>query len=449
MRAVLADLWRRWRTVMLLPGVVACLTTAFVPLAGGAAALFPLLGSLLLSWDLARGAGRAIITQPVGKNDLARAWWAFGVAVPGGICLAGAALGWGVRLAVVSGTTPAAAAVGWLTQAVFTACWAGLFFLALTLLPVTRESGFAAQLKQGIGGALWGLNVGASVFILQGLGSLLAKAPAIHPVALALAALAPVLLAASWFAAGHLVEKRIGAVRTAAVPETVPMAGVGLPGLSRHFTGAALWLARESAVQTTVVWGLGLMMMLTSRLALTQLYGGRAGGGAESVPAFAAFLIMLPVVRVLSASLRQLRTLPLSAPALAAGLVALPGLLLAVNAALLQMVASGGRTPAAAVLAQGCLIGAVGALGAALALRVNFLVTLVSISLGSGALMAAGVAFRSPTGPSFAVLGGTLLAAFALFLTAFALATHWLRTSSTPYRPLRLHFPGAAATARA
>lgn len=73
MRLILADLWRQ-RLWLLVPGLVAFGVTGFAPNIELASVIWPLLGTLCLSFEFARGVARPTLLQPVTSREIARAW---------------------------------------------------------------------------------------------------------------------------------------------------------------------------------------------------------------------------------------------------------------------------------------------------------------------------------------------------------------------------------------
>ncbi len=471
MSVMVSDLWRRWRIWLLLPGLVSFGITAFAPDLAGAGFLFPLLGSLFLSFEFVRGVARPTLLQPVTQREIAQAWWVFAVVIPWAICVTGAALGWGVRLfhdpAVAMPTAhPSAfplpelpphagwlvphpptltweiALKGWLLQAAFAALWDAFFFFALTMLPVARTADTVAQIGQGFGGALWGLNVGAGIFIMQGLGRMLAALPAIHPAAWTVVAASLPMALVSRLLSENLVAKRTSMVGQLVPPPQAAARGVRL-SLGESMGGLRQFILRETFIQSVMLWGFAVFGWV-GFTAVLRYQGARDAQPPAAV--LGGFFALIPAVRSLIPSMRHLRSLPISIGKLAFILVVFPATIVLVNTVLVNVVFSGFAAGSWAVgLVQGMALSSIAALGVAGTMKFKPPLLIMALGCASGPLVGAGHFFHRAGALDPSMLAGITAVGILLQGVAYGLARHWLRTSTVLYRPQRMMMFGFGA----
>ena len=345
-----------------------------------------------------------------------------------------AALTWGIALK------------GLLIQAAFCAVWDAFFFFALAMLPVARSANTATQIGQGFGGALWGLNVGASIFIMQGLGRMLTALPAMHPAAWALLAASGPMVLVSLLLSENLVRRRTELPSQPLPPPQAATRGWKLR-LGESLGGLRQFIVRETVIQSVMVWGFAVM----GWIGFTALL--RYQGARDSQPPAAmlgGFFALVPAVRSMLPSMRHLRSLPISGSSLASVLVLMPAGIVLVNTLLVNVVFSGFAAVSWAIgLAQGFGLASVAALGVALSMRIPAPFMIVALGMVSGPLMWLSHGLRRSGGPDGSLLAIVIVSAAGVMALTFLLARHWLRTSPVLYRPQRLFgLPIGAAASR-
>lgn len=332
MKLILRDHFRRWWWVWLI-GLVGCGGFAFTSCLPdeqhrSSGVFFPLvmfLGSLLLSMDLQRGHARAVLAMPVTPKQIARAWWWASVGIPS-LALAVLTVFALALTAIFHGGSAAMerAFIYWLTNSLLL----GVLFFALTGIPAKpgNADGWVKQVVGVFFGILWGASFGGWWFFYQYL------TPETKGFEL-FVAIALILTIVGWFRAETLVQERAGSrigfqasSRKGAKPSRGAEGRGGLPFLVQSTFNRMMLFGLVTAGSFILFFSLTVAPKFAA--ISTQTHGVvKASAWNGNFPSFVVFQFLWVValqIIPLCMHLRLLRTLPVSAPKLAAVLVFTP-----------------------------------------------------------------------------------------------------------------------------
>lgn len=419
MKLIIRDHLRRWGWLSLVIGIFNC----FIAGAGDQFALRMVLffifwlGAMQLNFDLQRGAGRVQTTLPVTVKQVGQAWWIFSVALPALILAVTTGLGLWLQVTMNGAVFP------WgefgLTVITNTVFLGTLFFLIAGTIPAWPHDLFG-WLRYGFYTALiWGM-----VFY---------KPTVETPAGIAFLLVGFVSTVAGWFQAEQIVMRRAAYKPGVELGKRKPgrhQAPVGFGGLPFLWGTLFIRAARFALVFVVYMIVIQVVGHGGSKLSPMQLV-------EASLPALSSFgylFVYMFLAMPMLMQLRLLRTLPISASALAAMLVLLPTLPILLLG-LVWLAVSGG-------VANG---------GNVFLISLNFLTSAAMLAIGVPIFVWQGLKFGSyvlvmvlmmvsTLGPILfqtAKISPTLitLVSLGLIALAFELTRRLLSSSSQAYRP--------------
>ena len=320
MKLILLDHLRRWWWVWALGAILQSIIGWFsytnrTPPKDFSFSMFAIfLGSFLLQFDLQRGFTRTLVALPLTARKIARAWWLAAVGLPAIMLAFFAFLSAGISHLIHPSVI---FNVEWLAlNSLISLLFLGTSFLVLMGFSTSQGGSWWVNVRSMICGVFWGGSIGGWPLISKHLFDTPTKTMWSLIVGAGFTLI-------GWFCAERMVVQRAGVRPGIQLGKRQPgrhQAPAGFGGLPFLWGTLFIRVGRFALVFVGLMLLIQVLMRGGSKLSPKQLL-------EAALPAFSSFgyfftymFLLLPTIM----QLRLLRTLPISAAALAATLVLLP-----------------------------------------------------------------------------------------------------------------------------